>query len=226
MGKFQTISSKGIKHYTVFEKRSFRNILGLERELQTYNFIGEGGYVLSEIYLDSPNNLLASAGIILCKVIVGNKAYFRVEREDFLFGKKLMDEKKVYVHPIKASDTVEDHSFFIKDGITSLFTTKFHIDFDNILKTVVPKIEVTTKVDVFKILSGTGFKGVMSFEEVKIRNNFTKRRAEVYLMTVEQASSMLTTEGFDNFIQKLEKYCKEITPTTDSNYQIAERLTK
>ena len=226
MGKFQTISSKGIKHYTVFEKRSFRNILGLERELQTYNFIGEGGYVLSEIYLDSPNNLLASAGIILCKVIVGNKAYFRVEREDFLFGKKLMDEKKVYVHPIKASDTVEDHSFFILDGITSLFTTKFNIDFDNILKTVVPKIEVTTKVAVFKILSGTGFKGVMSFEEVKIRNNFTKRRAEVYLMTVEQASSMLTTEGFDNFIQKLEKYCKEVTPTTDSSFQIAERLTK
>ena len=166
MGKFQTISSKGIKHYTVFEKKSFRNVLSLERELPMYNFIGEGRYVLSETYLDSPNNLLASAGIILCKVVVGNKAYFRVEREDYLFGKNLTDEKKVYVHPIKASDTVEDHSFFIKDGITSLFTTKFHIDFDNILKNVVPKIEVTTKVEVFNILSGTGFKRPMQFEEV------------------------------------------------------------
>lgn len=226
MGKFQTISSKGIKHYTVFEKKSFRNVLSLERELPMYNFIGEGRYVLSETYLDSPNNLLASAGIILCKVVVGNKAYFRVEREDYLFGKNLTDEKKVYVHPIKASDTVEDHSFFIKDGITSLFTTKFHIDFDNILKNVVPKIEVTTKVDVFKILSGTGFKGLMHFEEVKIKNNFTKRKAEIYMMTVEQTSSMLSTDEFDNFIQKLEKYCKEVTPTTDSSFQIAERLTK
>ena len=225
MGNFQIVNLKGKKSYTVFEKNSFRNILALERELPMYNFIGEGRFQIVELFLDSPNNLLASAGIILCKVVVGSKAFFRIERENALFGKSFA-EKKVYIHPIKPGDVVEDHSLFVKDGITSLLSTKFSIDFDNILKNVVPKIEITTKVDSFKILSGTGFKGVMQFEDVKIKNNFTKRKAELYMMSVEQTSSLTSTEEFDNFIQKIEKYCKEITPTTNSRYEIAEKLTK
>ena len=115
---------------------------------------------------------------------------------------------------------------FLINGITSFFTTKFSIDFENILKVVVPKVEIRTKVDAFKVLSGTGFKGVMTFEEGKFKNNFTKRKAELDMLKIERASSEATAKDFLTFIDRLEKYCKEIMPISDSKYQIALRKTK
>lgn len=226
MGKFEIIRSEGVRTYTVFAKSSYKNILRLETEMPMYNFIGEGRYMVEEVYYDSPNNLLASAGILLSKVVEGNKAYFKVEREDYLFEKNLSKEKKIFVHPIGLRDGVQDHMLFLINGITSFFTTKFSIDFENILKVVVPKVEIRTKVDAFKVLSGTGFKGVMTFEEVKFKNNFTKRKAELDMLKIERASSEATAKDFLTFIDRLEKYCKEIMPISDSKYQIALRMTK
>lgn len=226
MGRFEIVSSEGTRTYTVFAKSSYRNVLRLEADMPMYNFVGEGRYMVEEIYYDSPNNLLASAGILLSKVVEDGKAFFKVEREDYLYEKKLSKQKKIFVHPIGLKDGVQDHTIFLINGITSFFTTKFSIDLENILKVVVPKVEIRTKVDSFKILSGTGFKGVMTFEEVKIKNNFTKRKADVDMLKIELASSESTKKDFLTFIEKLEKYCKEIMPISDSKYQIALRMTK
>lgn len=96
MGKFEIVRSEGVRTYTVFAKSSYKNILRLETEMPMYNFIGEGRYMVEEVYYDSPNNLLASAGILLSKVVEGNKAYFKVEREDYLF-EKIFPKKRKYL---------------------------------------------------------------------------------------------------------------------------------
>lgn len=226
MGKFETINFEGVKIYTAFSKNTFKNFLRLQVDLPMYNFIGEGRSFVDEIYFDSPNNLLASAGILLSKVVEGGKAYFKVEREDYLFEKNFSKEKKIFVHPIGVRDSVSDHMMFLIDGITSFFTTKFSIDFENILKVVVPKIEINSKVENFKILSGTGFKGEMLFEEIKFKNNFTHKKGETNLITIKHSSSKTLLNDFNLFIEKVERYCKEIMPISDTKYQIALRLTK
>ena len=136
MGKFETVSMEGVKQYTLFAKDSFNKVLAFCRELPLYSLYREGRDSKKEIYLDSPNNLLKSAGIILSKVIEDNKSYLKVEREDFNKERKnlIKKETKVFIHPIGIKDTAFDHSLFLIDGITSMFSTKFHIDLENVLK--------------------------------------------------------------------------------------------
>lgn len=227
MGKFETINIEGIKTYTLFSKNSLNKVLSVSQIVPKYSFHGEGRDVSVEIYLDSPNNLLTSAGILLSKVIEEGKTYFRVERESYLSEKKLLitKEKRVFIHPIGAKDSVSDHALFLIDGITSMFSTKFHIDLDNVLKTVLPKLEVENKRNHFKVLSGNGFKAEMVQEDISIKNYDTKRKAELLMLKIEQVSSKISLSEFDDFTFNLEKYCKEIIPFNESKYDIAKRMT-
>jgi hypothetical protein len=228
MGKFETINVEGIKTYTLFSKNSIGKVLSLDRLMPKYSFYSEGRDVSIEIYLDSPNNLLTSAGIILSKVFEEGKAYFRVEREEYLAGKKTIipKEKKVFIHPIGLKDSVVDHTLFLIDGITSMFSTKFHIDLENVLKTIVPKLQIENKKNYFKIFSGKGFKANMIFEDILIKNYETKRKAEIFMLKIEQTSSKINLDEFDDFTSQMEKYCKEILPINESKYEMAKRATK
>lgn len=228
MGKFETVSMEGVKQYTLFAKDSFNKVLAFCRELPLYSLYREGRDSKKEIYLDSPNNLLKSAGIILSKVIEDNKSYLKVEREDFNKERKnlIKKETKVFIHPIGIKDTAFDHSLFLIDGITSMFSTKFHIDLENVLKTIVPKLEIESKREHFKVFSGKGFKAAMIYENINIKNNDTKRKAELLMLGVEQISSKMNLNEFNDFTFKIEKYCKEVLPIEESKYEIGMRMTK
>ncbi len=227
MGKFETISAIGAKSYTLFSKNSFNKILALDRDLPMYSFYNEGRDVSIEIYLDSPNNLLLSAGILLSKVVEEGKAYFKVEREEYLSERKsLVKDKKIFIHPIGVKDSVFDHTLFLIDGITSMFFTKFHIDLENVLKTLVPKLQIESKRDHFKILSGKGFKAEMIYEKIQVKNYDTKRKNEFLMLNVNQTSNKLNLEEFNDFTSKLEKYCKEAILIEDTKYEIAKKITK
>ena len=227
MGKFETISVEGVKSYTLFSKNSFNKVLAVSQELPLYSFYDEGRDLTTEMYLDSPNNLLSSAGILLSKVVEEGKAYFKVEREEYLPERKtvLAKEKKVFIHPIGIKDSVSDHALFLIDGITSMFFTRFNIDLENVLKTVVPKMQIENKRVHFKALSGKGFKAELVYENISARNYETKRKAELLMMRVEQTSSKVYLDEFNNFTNKLEKYCKEIIPIDESKYEIVKRMT-
>lgn len=226
MGKFETISSIGVKSYTLFSKNSFNKVLALDRDLPMYSFSNEGRDISVEIYLDSPNNLLLSAGILLSKVIEEGKAYFKVEREYLPERKSLVKDKKIFIHPIGIKDSVFDHTLFLIDGITSMFFTKFHIDLENVLKTLVPKLEIKSKRDHFKILSGKGFKAEMIYERIEVKNYDTKRKNGFLMLNINQTSNKLSLDEFNDFTSKLEKYCKEVILIEDTKHEIAKKITK
>lgn len=226
MGNFEIVKTENLKSYTAFSKQTFKNIIKLDHEMPMYEFVPERRYSVDEIFFDTPNNLLASAGIILSKVIEDGKAYFKIEREEYSFEKRLSSGRKVFIQPAGLRDTIVDHTLFLTDGISSMFSTKFNIDFQNVFKMAVPKLELNSKIDVLKILSGVGFKGEISFEEIKIINYFTKRKSDLNMVTIEQKSSSVLTKEFQEFATKLEKYCKELTLTNESKYQIAIKMTK
>ena len=226
MGKFETVKTQGIKSYTLFDKKSYRSVLEIDSKLPLYSFVPAVGKVSVEMFFDTPNNLLSSAGIILSKVVEGDKAYFKVEREELVRNLKIKTEKKVFVQPAGIKDTIQNHSLFLIDGISSLYSTKFSIDLENVLKSVEPRIQIETTASCFKVLSGTKFKGLMSLENVRIKNFSTRKKAEVNMLQVEQESSIIGYDGFNEFIKSIEKHCKEIIETDDTKYQIATRLTK
>lgn len=226
MGRFETISVERLKSYTLYSKGSLSKVLSLSKRFPIYNFFDEEKDDSVEVYLDSPNNLLVSAGIILCKVVEKSKAYFRVEKEDWPDRRSTLTKgKRVFIHDICARDTVFDHSLFLVNGITSMFSSKFNIDLENVLRTVVPKIEIKSRKRLFKVLSGKGFKANMEYGVVKIKNYTTKRKANFLMLDIEHIAPQTKIDEFNNFILKLEKHCKEIIPTNDSKYEIAKRMT-
>lgn len=228
MGKFEIVSVEGVKSYTLFSKNSINKVLETCQKMSKYILSNEGRDVSTEIYLDSSNNLLSSAGIILAKVIEDGNACFRVEREEYLPERKLIlpKEKKVFVHPIGMKDIAYDHALFLIDGITSMFSTKFHVDLENVLKTVAPQIEIENKRTHFKVFNGKGFKAKITYEIITIKNYQTKRKAELLMLNLQHLSSKMLLDEFNLFTSTLEKYCKEIIPTNETKYEIAKKMTK
>lgn len=229
MGKFIEVSDTGVKTYTLFAKTTINKVIALQGILREYTFIPEDRSVQKEVYLDSANNLLKSAGVILSKSTENNKAQFKVEMERYQTGSKrnaLKRAEKVFIHEIGLRDTVKDHMFFLTDGIKQMFTTQFYIDLDNILKTVVPKYEMVSKKSHFKVFSGRGFKGEMIFEEISVKNFDTKRSNSFIMLTIKQISAKFDNKDFEDLTAKVEKYCREVLPTSDTKYEIAKRMTK
>ena len=227
MGNFVEVKKDGVKTYTLFNKGSIKQVLMLQNILPMYTFDAQESFKSKEVYLDSPNNLLLSAGIILSKTTEKNKAFFKVEMEKLKTNKTSLVQRteKIFVHNVGLKDKVLDHSFFLANGIKAMFSTQFYIDLDNVLKLIVPKIELKIKKSTFKVFAGNGFKAELLFEEIAIKNYESKRGSNLYTLTVTQLSQLQAKE-FDEFTSKIEKYCKEIMPTQDSKYEIVKRMTK
>ena len=194
--------------------------------MPSYEFAGDRVGYKNETFYDTKNNLLESAGIILCKVVDEGKAYLKIDREENLIENKTKDQRKLYIHQIGVNDSIEDNMYYIIDGITSLFSTNFSIDLENVIKNVEPKIEIKTKLTILKVLNGTGFKAEINMEEVKIKNLFKRKKAKTNLLIIEKSSSKNNMKDFEEFIVELEKRCKEITPTKETNYEMAKRMTR
>lgn len=227
MGNFIEVNNDGVKTYTLFTKNTMKEVIALQRLMPMYSFAPFDKYKSTEVFLDSSNNLLSSAGILLSKATEKNKAWFKVERERYKANKSSIQRaEKVFIHNIGVRDSALDHLFFLTDGIKSMFSTQFYIDLDNVLKLVVPKIELKIKKTVFKVFSGKGFKAEIIFEDVDIKNYESRRAANLQFMTVKQTSSSISKDEFEDFTSKLEKYCKEVIPTEDTKYEIAKRMTK
>ena len=229
MGKSIEVTDDGVKTYTLFARTTINKVLGLQGVLRDYTFNPESRSIQKEVYLDSSNNLLKSAGVILSKSTENNKAQFRVEMERYQTGSarnSLKRAEKVFVHDIGVRDSVKDHMFFLTDGIKQMFTTQFYIDLDNILKMVIPKYELTSKKNYFRVFSGRGFKGEMIFEEVVVKNFETKRTNSFLMLTIKQISAKFDNKDFDDLTEKVERYCREVMPTHDTKFEIAKRMTK
>lgn len=229
MGKVVVKETEGIKQYTVYSKKGFKNILALENVFPQYTFSFYEKAKIEEIYYDSKTNDLASAGIIISKNIEHNKGFIKIERE-FVKQKGITLEKnkeeKMYVHPIVVKDKVTDHMFFIIDGILNMFSTKFHIDLENIIKVAVPTIIITNKQKRYKIYGGTGFKAEMYFEDISFKNMRSKRTGNTLMLTVKLLSSEKFLPHFDEFLKQLEKHVKELINLTETKHNIARKMTR
>lgn len=226
MGNFVNVVKEGVRKYIGLTDNPFSKVFEIEKKISLHRFFYEGAYKNQVIFFDTDTNLLEKAGIVLSKTIEPNKAYFKVERQTYL--PKTFSKRKeiVFIHEVGQKDKVMDHAFFLSDGIKSLFTIQFTIDLDNVLKNVVPKIIVKSKITNYKVLSGGGFKAKLYFYDSKIKNINTKRTADAKLLTVELDSSLNYLPAFNYFNKQIEKNCKELLIFDESLYDYAHRVTK
>lgn len=226
MGKFVRKQEIGTVKYEAVTKNSFSKVLKLTSVLRFYKFASIGGVQTSETFYDTPADLLFKSGIILSRVQEGNRVYFKVEQSAYFSKKFKHSSTKIFVHKVGARDTVKDHAFYLVDGIRGLYSTAFSIDLENVIKNAVPKIVIQTNANVFKVISGTGFRCYMAHEEILYRNFVTKKKYKTQGMTIKHLGPEQYMQEFDEFNNNIVKYCKDFMVIHDDVYEHAQNVTK
>lgn len=228
MGYFVKVGSETTRKYEMVGESSFKGLLFYLKEMQFHKTTYDGKDIAVETYFDTPENLLAKSGIVLSKFDEENNHFIKVENTAFL--SKILNKlkKEVFVHKIGANDTLSDHAFYIKDGITALYTTSFSIDLENVIKNAIAYIKVTTRAKIYSVASGTGMRVKVALEDKKIENFGTKRNHVYNSITVKLANNNkeVFMEEFKKFNELLQKNCKEFIETSENQFEFITKVTK
>ena len=228
MGCFVKIKSDTTKKYEAVSNTGFKNFLAFARRLKFQKLSYLGKDIAIETYYDTPAHLLNKSGIVLSRFAEGNNIFFKVENTTYLSKVLNKLQKEVFVHKVGANDKLSDHAFYIKDGITSLFSTAFSIDLENVIKNAEPKMEVQIVADIYQLASGTGMRAKIALENKTIKNFETKRKYEVQSMTIKLANDNIEIfkNDFEQFNNLIQKNCKEFLLIDENQFDLATKVTK
>lgn len=226
MGEFVAKYNWNRKHYIAITKKAFKKLLAFSTSLRAYTIRPIGRTLSTISYYDTPENLLTRAGILFYKTYENGKYYFKLEKLSFIPKTFKKSEEKIFVHEISQRDTPEDHSLYLIDAITSMFSMQFRIDLENVIKMARPNLVIEIKADVYKIYGGTGFKCDVALENVIYKNFETKRKVKGKEVTFTLDSAQTYRKDYDNFLAIVEKHCKDIIEMNESRYNHAKNITK
>lgn len=227
MGYFVNINTKFFRNYQIVDKSGYDQFFNAFKYLKYYKIEAIGNETLKETYFDTPNDMLKNSGIVLSKIQEGARAYIRVENK--AYDEANISDRQVFVHQIPPKDSVYDHAFYVKDGITSLFLTNFSIDLENVLKQVVPKIEIIAHANIYKAINGAGLKMECALEQRTYKKIANKRADRTSFKSENLLVKLITKEkayldDFEVFNNAIEKYCKSLLRVDESQSRIAERV--
>ena len=228
MGYFVKINTDTTKKYEAVSDTAFKNFLNFAKHLKFQKITRIGSDAVKETYYDTPAHLLNKSGIVLSRFQEGSNVFFKVENASFMSKVLNKLQKEVFVHKVGASDKISDHTFYIKDGITSLFSTPFSIDLANVVKNAEPKMEVEIKAEVYQLTSGTGMRAKIALEEKFVKNFETKRKYQVKGLTIklENNTAQSFKDDFEKFNELLQKNCKEFLLIDENQFDFASKVTK
>ncbi|MBE7075325.1 MAG: hypothetical protein E7376_05045 [Clostridiales bacterium] len=227
MGYYVKINNETTKKYEAVDKNSFKNFLDFAKGLkfQRLNFVD--GDTCKETYYDTPGHLLNRSGIILSRFEEGSNVFFKVETATSLSKVLNKLDKEVFVHKVGYGDKLSDHAFYIKDGITALYSTPFSVDLENIINNCVPHMEVTINAQVYELVSGTGMRARVALENKAVKNFETKRTYKVQSITAKlETKPELYLDDFTEFNNMIEKNCKNLIPIDEKQFDWAINVTK
>ena len=178
-------------------------------------------------YYDTPNRDLEKSNIVLYKTQIGNftELNMATEKINSTFRYAMRTNYKHFTKQIKPFDSILKHKEFLIDNFTNMFMSSINFDPEFLMKKLqVAYVIKTTSIE-YRSMNVSGLKITYSFDSDHYTNNFNNQIATSDILTIYQHSAQNTDEDFENLMGKLERYCKELTPTKDTKIMIARRLT-
>ena len=179
-------------------------------------------------YLDTPSNNLGAVNLLLSVDLINGKGEITLERN-------LENEKNVkYIRlletyqrskPFSSNDTIEENIPFLRDSLRSFFSQPLDFDADHLFKKVIPTYIIESENESYKIVNFSGFKCWVTIENTTFINASNGRKNYVTYVKVKKAEDSKENDMQD-FISKLEKYCKSITKLNKTKYSECVRLTR
>ena len=178
-------------------------------------------------YYDTPNHDLEKSNIVLYKTQIGNftELNMATEKVNSTFRYTVRTNYKHFTKQIKPHDSILKHKEFLIDNFTNMFMSSINFDPEFLMKKLQVAYVIKTTSAEYRSMNVSGLKITYSFDSDIYTNHYTNQIVKSDILTIYQHSAQNTDEDFENLMGKLERYCKELTPTKDTKIMIARRLT-
>lgn len=215
------------RRFEMFNEKSKEKVLDVNAFFGKYVMHFEEKIKKVFTYYDTPNHDLEKSNIVLYKTQIGNftELNMATEKINSTFRYAVRTNYKHFSKQIKPHDSILKHKEFLIDNFTNMFMSSINFDPEFLMRKLQVAYVIKTTSMEYRSLNFTGLKITYSFDKDIYFNNFTNQTVESNILTIYQHSAEHTDADFTNVVDKLTRYCKELTPTTETKIMIARRTT-
>lgn len=209
------------RNYDIIIDNERMTLSKLSQRLGFYNIISEGKIKDSEIYYDTERKLLSGAGLLLRKKITPSRTYFSLVR---ISGMENLEnrEKKSFLGECLRGDNPQDFPEEIANEINRIFINLFTIDLVEVVKHCVPYIRIDITGNRYKLVSGTGYSAEMTFENLKMKDLRTGKKATKRNFSIDLEDDENYKKEKAEILDVIDTYCKELFYVRRNRFEIAE----
>jgi len=215
------------RRFKMFNEKSKEKVLELNSFFGKYIMHFEDKIKKKFTYYDTPNHDLQKSNIVLYKTQIGSftELNMATEKLNRSYTYAVRTNYKHFTKQIKAHDSLLKHKEFLMDSFTNMFLSSINFDPEFLMRKLQPMYEIETTSMEYRSVNATGLKITYSFDKDKYINNFNNTQANTNILTIYQHSGPNTDPAFEDLISKLTRYCKELTPVSDTKIVIARNMT-
>jgi len=193
----------------------------MSHNLGFYSIIYDGKIKDTEIVYDTDKKLLTGAGLLLRKKITPSRAYFSLVRVSTMNNIQAR-EKKSFLGECELRDEPSDFPVQIADGINKIFNNLFSINVVDIVKHCTPYIRTDISGNRYKIVSGTGYEAIMTFENLAVKDFRTGRKVKTRNFSLEMELNPNYERERQRILEVIERYCKEMVFINRNRFEISQ----
>lgn len=226
MRPLETIRQK--RRFYMFSEKTKDAVLEVNSFFGKYTMAFEEKINKTFIYYDTPEHDLQKSNIVLFKTHIGNFCELNMATEKISSTSyyTLRTKYKHFKLPVKPHESPIKYKAFLIDCFKSMFMSSIKFDPEFLLKRLRPEYIIETTSKEYRSTNITGLKITYSFDQDKYTNFDNKTKQTANILTIYQHSGENTNADFEDVVNKLVHYCKELTPTTETKIMIARKLTR
>ena len=227
MRQLEIIKQK--RRFYMFSEKTKDAVLEVNEFFRKYTMAFEEKIKKRFIYYDTPEHDLQKSNIVLFKTIIGKTCELNFATEKITstsyytlrtkYKHFKTDEIKAHESPIKYKD-------FLIESFKSMFMSSLNFDPEFLLKRLRPMYLIETTSYEYRSTNITGLKITYSFDKDTYTNFENNVKANENILTIYQHSAEFTNADFEDVVEKLVHYCKELTPTNETKIMIARKRTR
>lgn len=216
------------RRYYVFEDKTFSKVIKLLKTMTTYTMDEPKKRKIVDYYYDNKEFMLEKNELLLRRRVFGKKAELKIKRRffrpEFYYSDNLRSHERET--EINANDALSRHFFFLNNALNSMFTSTLQFDTDKMFEkmqvTIILKINQETRI----LYGYGGLKVEIAQNLIEVQNLLTKRKNKTEVIQFKLVSPKHTLPLFEDLITRVERHCKELFYTQDSQYEAGFKITR
>lgn len=219
-GKPTKYSTSRLNYDIIIDNEKF-TLQKLARNLGFYTILLSEKIMEVETVYDTDKKLMTGAGLILRKKHTPRRTYFSLVRVSSMKNVKNR-EKKSFLGECDINDQPSDFPVQIANEINKIFNNLFTINLVDLVKHSKPYVRTEITGNRYKIVSGTGYEAEISFENLKVRDMRTGRKAKKRVCSLKMELDPNYEREREQILDVIERYCKELVLIDRNHFEIAE----